>query len=127
MPSDRFATTRWSLIQAAGRGPDVSSAATQRALEELCGQYWRPVYAFLRRKGNSETETEDLTQGFFVHLLSSDLIAAADQNRGRFRSFLLKSVTNFVSSSRRTERAEKRGGKVNVISCLLYTSPSPRD
>ena len=70
-------------MQAAGRDFRHSSSNARAALEELCERYWLPVYAFLRRKGNSETEAEDLTQGFFVHLLDNEVIAAADRDRGR--------------------------------------------
>ena len=103
-------------MQAAGRDFRDSSSNTRAALEELCERYWPPVYAFLRRKGNSRAEAEDLTQGFFVHLLDHEVIAAADPDRGRFRSFLLKSVSNFVQTTRRYEGTIKRGGDVEIFS-----------
>lgn len=116
MCAEEFATTHWTLIQAAARRPAASDSKSKAALEELCGRYWSPVYAFLRRRGKSEAEAEDLTQGFFVHLLKTDLIGAADEMRGRFRSFLLKSVSNFVIAADRSERAIKRGGTTTTLS-----------
>lgn len=107
-----FATTQWSLVQAAGR---QSSQTARVALEELCQTYWFPVYAFIRRRGKSEAEAEDLTQGFFVHLLDSEFIESADKQRGRFRSYLLKSVSNFINAAYRAETAQKRGGETGSL------------
>lgn len=110
--SQRFATTHWSLIRAAG-GP--SSRPARVALEELCRTYWFPVYAFIRRRGRAESESEDLTQSFFVHLLKSEFIESADQDRGRFRSYLLKSVSNFLNAELRDRQAQKRGGTTPIL------------
>lgn len=107
----RFATTRWSIVQAAG---DASTQTARVALEELCETYWPPVYAFLRRRGLSATDAEDMTQAFFVHLLDSEFVKTADADRGRFRSFLLKSVSHFVSDADRSEKAQKRGGNIKL-------------
>ncbi len=85
-------------------------------MEDLCQIYWFPVYAFIRRKGHSPTDTEDLTQGFFVHLLESAFVKSADRDRGRFRSFLLKAVSNFLTADRRSQTAEKRGGGQTPLS-----------
>src|SRR5262245_36913717 len=88
-----FATTHWSVIQAAG-----SSSAPQaaEALRQLCETYWLPVYAFVRRSGNPPNESLDLTQEFFCRLLAKDFFSAADPTRGRFRNFLLAALRNFV-------------------------------
>jgi RNA polymerase sigma factor (sigma-70 family) len=109
----RFATTHWSIVQAAvGKSPTAARAA----LEELCSIYWPPVYAFVRRCGHSQTDAEDLTQAFFCYLLDSEFLHTADRDRGRFRSFLLKSVSNFLQTDRRKRNAEKRGGQVQMLS-----------
>src|SRR4051812_30697362 len=99
MPSEsaadcRFPSTHWSLIAAAGRS---SSQGTQAALADLCQRYWYPVYAFIRRRGKNADDARDLTQSFFVALLEKDFVAAADPERGRFRSFLLTAVSRHMS------------------------------
>lgn len=104
---DRFATTQWSLVNAAGHG--ISEVA-RAAMGDLCQIYWFPVYAYIRRNGNSSENAEDLTQAFFVHLLESDFVKSVDRNRGRFRSYLLKSVSNFVTAEHRSQQSQKRGG-----------------
>lgn len=106
------ATTRWSVVAAA----QESSPAGRRALAELCGAYWYPLYAFARRRGASEHDASEQTQAFFADLLERDLIARADPARGRFRSFLFASFRNFLANWRRAERAEKRGGLATTFS-----------
>jgi RNA polymerase sigma-70 factor (ECF subfamily) len=101
-----FATTRWSLVRASG-GED---SGAHEALQVLCRTYWYPLYAYVRRRGFQPAAAQDHTQAFFTHLLEGERIQSADPDRGRFRSFLLKSLQNFLSSERRRERAEKRGG-----------------
>ena len=108
LPARRFATTRWSLVVAAGGG---ASAQGRKALSELCALYWAPVHGFVRRQGYSEADAMDLTQGFFTRLLEKNTLAVADPARGRFRSWLLASVTHFMSNERDRQRTEKRGGK----------------
>lgn len=102
-----FATTRWTLVAAAGRD---STPESRRALAELCEAYWYPLYAFVRRKGYQPAEAQDMTQSFFAEILEKDRLQLADQNRGRFRSFLLTSLQNFLNNQVRGERAAKRGG-----------------
>ena len=82
-------TTSWSLVVAAGQKP---TASARGALESLCGSYWEPVYAFLRRKGHGPEDARDLTQGFFTRLLEKHYMRDVVRERGRFRSFLLASV-----------------------------------
>lgn len=101
------------MVRAAGRR---STQTSRMALEELCATYWPPVYAFVRRRGHDTADAEDLTQAFFVHLLASELVQAADRDRGRFRSFLLKSVTNFTNDAVRAQKAQKRGGNIDILS-----------
>lgn len=107
-PAD-FPATRWSLVLAAS-GRAGADERARVALDELCAQYWFPLYAFARRCGRAPAAAEDLTQGFFVLLLSHELLAKADRERGRLRSFLLGSFKNFISTETRREHREKRGG-----------------
>jgi DNA-directed RNA polymerase specialized sigma24 family protein len=106
---NRFATTRWSLILSCASSED-STGIADRALAELCHIYWRPIFAFICRRGYSIPDAQDLTQDFFVMVLEGDLLSFADPNRGRFRSLLLKAVQNFLSDNFDRCKAEKRGG-----------------
>jgi RNA polymerase sigma-70 factor (ECF subfamily) len=93
----RFATTHWSVvIAAAGPSPDAD-----RALAELCETYWYPVYAFVRRSGHSTDDAADLTQAFFARILEKGYVKDARPDRGRFRSFLLASLSHFLWISAR--------------------------
>ncbi len=108
-----FATTRWSIIQAAAGRPTETAG---EAMEELCATYWPPVYAFIRQRGASPADAEDQTQAFFVYILDSEFVHSADCRRGRFRSFLLKSVVHFLRDAHRALQTEKRGGKLQTLS-----------
>ena len=112
----RFATTRWSLIQQARQGQDASACV---ALEELCRAYWLPVYAFMRRQTHDLHEAQDWTQGFFASLLSQDAFAQLTPERGRFRSFLLAAARHFSSNERDKKNAIVRGGHV-ILQSLDY-------
>jgi DNA-directed RNA polymerase specialized sigma24 family protein len=104
----RFATTRWTVVLAAARqGADAGAAG---ALATLCGTYWYPVYAFVRRRGYGPEDAQDLTQAFFARVLEKGAVGAADPSRGRFRSFLLTGVQNFLANEHAKARAQKRGG-----------------
>ena len=96
----RFTTTLWTEVLAAPRN--------EKALASLCRKYWYPLYAFLRRNGVSSHEAEDLTQGFFVHLLSKQGLETVRREYGRFRSFLLVSLQHFVADQRDRACAAKR-------------------
>jgi DNA-directed RNA polymerase specialized sigma24 family protein len=111
--ADRFPTTRWSRIAAAGDG-DVPEA--REALAALCAAYWYPLYAFIRRKGHGPDEALDLTQEYFARLLERGTFAAADPGKGRFRSFLLADCTHFLAHRRERDRALKRGGGIPPLS-----------
>ncbi len=113
--SPNFPVTRWSLVLAASGKAGADEKARQ-ALDELCAQYWFPLYAFARRCGHDAAAAEDLTQGFFVLLLSHDLLAKVDPERGRLRSFFLGSFKNFISTETRREHREKRGGTQRAVS-----------
>lgn len=111
--NERFATTRWSLVvEAAGQPSD----AARGALESLCSLYWYPLYVFVRRKGYSAPQAEDLTQAFFALLLDRNDLAKARPERGRFRSFLLTAFKHFLLNEREREQALKRGGGRVVLS-----------
>ena len=109
----QFATTHWSMVLAAGTG---SAPAAQEALERLCRAYWYPLYAFIRRHGHSPDDAQDLTQGFFAYLLAHHLVARADRQAGRFRSFLLGSLKHFLAHEYERATALKRGGGQPVLS-----------
>src|SRR5215207_9257616 len=102
-----FATTRWSIVLAAGAR---QSPVGSQALATLCESYWYPLYAYVRRRGLDAHEAQDLTQDFFAHLLDSEAVGVASPERGRFRSFLLASLQNFLANHWRKENAQKRGG-----------------
>lgn len=104
-----FPATRWSLVL---QVRDASEATANGALEELCKLYWRPVYSFLRRQGNSPHDAEDLTQGFFVSLLQREAFAQVEEAKGRLRSFLLVAVKRFAASQHERNHALKRGGEI---------------
>jgi RNA polymerase sigma-70 factor (ECF subfamily) len=112
--TSRFHTTAWSLVLAAAANPDRNSLD---ALERLCRIYWKPVYAFIRRKGYDREQSEDLCQGFFTVLLDKDYLLAADRERGKFRSFLLTAVQHFLANEWDRSHAQKRGGG-QVLSSL---------
>ena len=103
---DRFHTTRWSLVARAGGDPREA----RDALEHLCGAYWYPLYAFARRRGLDHHAAQDAVQAFFARLIEKQDLAAADRARGRFRSFLLASLSHFLANEWDRERAQKRGG-----------------
>ncbi len=102
-----FATTQWSLVLRAVQ-PDDSAARS--ALDALCRRYWFPLYAFARRRVVTIQEAQDLTQEFFLRLLEKNSLAAASPERGRFRSFLLTSLKNFLANEWDRANAQKRGG-----------------
>jgi DNA-directed RNA polymerase specialized sigma24 family protein len=107
-----FATTRWTLVAAAG-GDDVMA---REALEVLCGAYWFPVYTLVRRRGFDAELARDFTQEFFAQLLSRDGFSSARQARGRFRAFLSQAVKNFLADQWDKISALKRGGGKAVLS-----------
>jgi RNA polymerase sigma-70 factor (ECF subfamily) len=111
--SGKVATTQWSQVLTARDGSDTEARA---ALESLCQTYWQPLYAYIRHQGSSPDEARDLTQGFFAEFLEKDFLADVDPDKGRFRSFLLASLRNFLSHERDRERALKRGGGTMTLS-----------
>src|SRR4029078_3977926 len=104
-----FASTRWTMVLDAGESQTPPAQALS-ALSELCRIYWRPIFLFLRRQGSTPDDAQDLTQGFFAHLIESRAYARADPDKGRFRSFLLGALKHFVAHARAHARTQKRGG-----------------
>lgn len=107
-----FGTTHWTVILGAA-GADTTRVRT--ALDELCRVYWRPVYAFVRRLGHGPHDAQDLTQEFFSRLLSGPGLSRVDPARGRFRSFLLAALKNFLANEWDRSRALKRGGGATFV------------
>jgi RNA polymerase sigma factor (sigma-70 family) len=104
---EQFAQTDWFMVAAAGQR---ASAESRAALEKLCGIYWYPLYAFVRRQGYGPEDAQDLTQEFFARLIEKNSISFADRDRGKFRSFLLTSLKHFLVNEWEKARAAKRGG-----------------
>jgi len=107
-----FTTTHWSVVLAA-RGP---SPAAEKALEELCRTYWRPIYAFMRRQGTEAEEAKDLTQGFFALLLERRDLDTVRKEKGRLRSYLLTSLKHYLTNQRNRAMAIKRNKGQRLIS-----------
>ncbi len=106
-------STIWSdLLLARQR----SCPGAEEALQGLCHRYWPAVYAFVRRRGNNPSDAEDLTQAFFAHFLGNNVLAKLDPSKGRFRTFLLVIVKNFLANERDKALAEKRGGGKTPVS-----------
>lgn len=104
---DYFATTHWTAVLEAGQS---STPQSDRALEELCQTYWFPLYAYVRRRGHSREDAEDLTQAFFARFLEKNYLAALDTEKGRFRAFLLAALKHFLANEWHKSQTQKRGG-----------------
>lgn len=110
--SPKFQATQWTLVRRAG----FNSAQSEDALEKLCRNYWYPIYAFIRRNGRAPHDAQDLTQEFFARFLEAKSISRADPSRGKFRTFLLGALKNFLTDAHRKATAWKRGGGVQIVS-----------
>jgi RNA polymerase sigma factor (sigma-70 family) len=108
-----FPTTHWSVVLDAGAG---SESQAQAALEVLCSRYWYPLYCYTRRQGRSHHEAEDCTQEFLARLLAADGMARAQPERGRFRTFLLTALRNFLTNEWQRAQTAKRGGGHTLVS-----------
>ena len=108
----RFRTTRWTMVLLSGKS---QAPGFRAALGELCRIYWYPLYAYIRRRGHNPEEAQDLTQGFFLHLFERNTLARADPLKGKFRSFLLGSLQNYLSTEADRARSLKRGGEVEFV------------
>jgi RNA polymerase sigma factor (sigma-70 family) len=107
--SDLFPSTHWSVVVAAGENQAEFETA-HAALAELCETYWRPLYSFVRSRGYSVHDAQDLTQSFFAYVIEHKIYARVDRQKGRFRSFLLASLKNFLADASDRKRTLKRGG-----------------
>ena len=102
-----FHTTHWSMVLAAR---EKEGSAAGEALASLCSTYWYPLYAFIRRQGSAPPEAEDLTQEFFYRFLERDTLERVQPAAGKFRSFLLACLKNFLANERQRAHAQRRGG-----------------
>jgi len=109
-----FATTQWSLVGAA-RLDEISRSRARKALEELCRTYWYPLYVFVRSRGHSAEDAQDLTQAFFARIIASGGFASAERKLGRFRSYLLGAMKHFLANEWHRLQTRKRGGQVQFI------------
>jgi RNA polymerase sigma-70 factor (ECF subfamily) len=104
----RFQSTLWEVVLQAKSGE-------ARAVDQLARDYWKPVYFFIRRKGQHVEAAKDLTQSFLGHLLEKELLSSVDPAKGKFRSFIMATLGNFLNNERRTAQALKRGGAFNFV------------
>jgi len=114
MQSDPFAPTHWSVILAAGRS-EADPEVARGALAQLCESYWAPLYSFVRSRGYAVHDAQDLTQGFFAYLIEHKIYARTDRQKGKFRSFLLASLKNFLADIHDHEQTLKRGGAYDFL------------
>lgn len=108
-----FATTQWHVVRSAG---DEDASVSRSALQELCQQYWYPLYAYVRRQGHDSNVAADITQAFFTDLLEREDIKRVDPELGKFRSFLLASIKHFMINQWKKQMALKRGGGQPLLS-----------
>lgn len=120
----RFNTTRWSVVVSCADS-GIESVAAHDALGELCQTYWRPIFAYICRRGYSTEDAEDLTQDFFSSLLQGPLLRRADPERGRFRSLLLKALQDFLGHASAKLHAQKRGGTMKFVSWDDWMAEAP--
>ncbi len=124
-----FCTTRWSVVLGARGGEEAAPAG--EAMAELCRIYWHPLYGYARRCGRTPPDAEDLTQAFLAHLLRPGALDGVRRERGRFRSFLLASMKNFMADDHSRAAAQKRGGgrvvSFDALSAETRFAAEPRD
>jgi RNA polymerase sigma-70 factor (ECF subfamily) len=118
-PGDIFATTHWTVVLAAGKRHTPQS---NHALEELCRTYWFPLYAYVRRRGHTKEDAEDLTQAFFARFLAKNYLEGLSAERGRFRAFLLASLKHFLINEWKKSQRLKRGGGEKLLSLDWQTA-----
>lgn len=111
-PSPAFSPTRWSVVQKAGQ---AGSMEGQKALSDLMEAYWPPLFRFIRRRSHTKEEAEDLTQGFFLLILEKNVVAQADRERGKFRTFLLSALTHYLANQHDYKNRLKRGGGAVIL------------
>jgi RNA polymerase sigma factor (sigma-70 family) len=111
-PAGRFRTTRWSVVLLSAQS---QASGSQEALAELCRIYWYPIYAFVRRHGSSPEDAQDLTQGFFLHLLDHKALGQVSPLKVKFRSFLVASLQNYLLDKADSAHCLKRGGNLEFV------------
>ncbi len=109
-----FRTTHWTVVLHAAQGR--SSEAGKTALASFCQDYWPPLYTFLRRRGYTPADSQDLVQGFFAHLLAENTLSRVQREKGRLRTFLLNSLEYFLANDIARNQALKRGGGQKIVS-----------
>ena len=107
-----FVTTHWSVVSTAGRS---HTTRARKALARLCETYWYPLYVYVRRRGHSPEDAQDLTQEFFARLLEHNWVGKADQDKGRFRTFLLTAISRFLANEWDRARTKKRGAGAATV------------
>ena len=113
-----FGTTEWGLIQAART---ENRTRRRAAMERLASRYWKPIYCYLRKRGRTDQDTKDLTQGFFAEvMLGRQLFRKADASRGRFRAFLLSALNRYVAEVHRASAARKRRPEKGLVPLDLW-------
>src|SRR6266478_5957900 len=118
-PAGCFASTHWSIVVEAGKADSPQASA---AMEQLCRTYWYPLYAYLRRRGYSAEDAQDLTQEFLMRLLRDHFFSRADRSKGKFRAFLLGALEHFLAKEWRRAHQEKRGGGRQILSLDAQTA-----
>jgi RNA polymerase sigma-70 factor (ECF subfamily) len=114
LQSDFFPSTHWSVVLAAARSQAEPTVA-EAALAELCQTYWSPLYGFVRSRGYAVHDAQDLTQSFFAYLIERKIYTRVERQKGRFRSFLLASLKNFLADAYDREHRFKRGGGQDLL------------
>lgn len=109
-----FRSTHWSVVLLAAQSQSLEAA--RQALAVFCQDYWPPLYAFLRRRGSSPSDAQDLTQSFFAHLLEAETLSRASREKGRLRTFLLGALQHFLANEYHRAHTLKRGGDRQIIS-----------
>ena len=110
-----FTPTHWTLVFLSAKNGSATETASDDALASLCRTYWPPLYTFVRRRGYGAADAQDLTQEFFIHLLETEALAKVDPKRGRFRTFLLAALKNFLANAHERRTALKRGGAFEFL------------
>jgi len=119
-----FTATRWSLVLAAR---NRQSPRSREALIFLCEKYWRPLHSYIRRRGYTSDDAQDLTQEFFTRILEKDYLKNAEPGHGHFRSFLLSALNHFLANEWDRSQAQKRGGQICHVPILIQTSNADDD
>jgi RNA polymerase sigma factor (sigma-70 family) len=107
-----FQTTQWPLVLLSAQS---RASGSKEAFAELCRLYWYPLYGFIRHRGYSPEDAQDLAQGFFLHLIERKTLSRVDRSKGKFRSFLLASLQNYLSNEAERARCLKRGGNARIV------------